>query len=543
MNIKKIFSVAISCAALLSISVPLEASATTTITSSTSNSFGVSESVMRAHKKALPSVNIYALTTTSTTTSLPSSVDLSTSIYFPPVGNQGSLGSCAAFSTTYYQFTYEANKLNNVVSNSTSTQYSPKWTYNLNNGGDYQSGVNVNECYNILENFGCPKWSELPYGTSALVASNYQDITVSDDAKRNALNTRLSGWHSYEIPTSPTVKITDSADSKLDAVKTALNSGHVLETTSYFNFNDKYGTGNYASNSVAYRCTTSSGGHAFAIVGYDDNVTCDVNNNGVIDAGEKGAFKMVNSWGTTYHNSGYEWILYDALNTNSVIPGNWESSLTGTRVQVFNYGMGNGLYGSNWLTSIDVSNYNVMFVGQINVNTNDRTDLKIRCGRTISTSSTISDAELRDVFVSARSIYPVAFNGKFFYDYSDLVEPINTYYTGFKWWTNVTDLDPDGYGVTSGSFSVVDNFGNLLTGYSLLGAFDGSSTNPSKSLNINYILGDVDYDGAITVADRDIVGNYIIRTLTLSNFQFFMADLYTDGVVDIQDIIAYQKII
>lgn len=36
-------------------------------------------------------------------TPLPDSVDLSESKYFPPIGNQGGLGSCATFSTAYYQ--------------------------------------------------------------------------------------------------------------------------------------------------------------------------------------------------------------------------------------------------------------------------------------------------------------------------------------------------------------------------------------------------------------------------------------------------------
>jgi len=45
----------------------------------------------------------------------PSKVDLSTSKYFPAIGSQGGVGSCTAFSTVYYQFTYEANKLNDIT--------------------------------------------------------------------------------------------------------------------------------------------------------------------------------------------------------------------------------------------------------------------------------------------------------------------------------------------------------------------------------------------------------------------------------------------
>ena len=41
----------------------------------------------------------------------PSSVDNSTSVYFPTIGNQGEIGSCSGWSTTYYQYTYEVNKM------------------------------------------------------------------------------------------------------------------------------------------------------------------------------------------------------------------------------------------------------------------------------------------------------------------------------------------------------------------------------------------------------------------------------------------------
>lgn len=40
-------------------------------------------------------------------TSIPQSCDLSTSVYFPPIQDQGSVGSCTAFAMGYYQFTYE----------------------------------------------------------------------------------------------------------------------------------------------------------------------------------------------------------------------------------------------------------------------------------------------------------------------------------------------------------------------------------------------------------------------------------------------------
>lgn len=63
------------------------------------------------------------------------------------------------------------------------------------------------------------------------------------------------------------------------------------------------------------------GGHAMTIVGYDDNIWVDVNGNGVVDSGEMGAFKLANSWGATYANSGFIWVAYDAFLATSIVPG------------------------------------------------------------------------------------------------------------------------------------------------------------------------------------------------------------------------------
>lgn len=39
--------------------------------------------------------------------SLPSSVDLSDSAYFPPIGNQRNIGNCTSWAAVYYQFGYQ----------------------------------------------------------------------------------------------------------------------------------------------------------------------------------------------------------------------------------------------------------------------------------------------------------------------------------------------------------------------------------------------------------------------------------------------------
>lgn len=79
---------------------------------------------------------------------LSNSVDNSTSAYFPSIGNQGNLNSCAGWATTYYQYTYEVNKLKGVATTN-SNVYSPAWTYNYINGGGNNPSY-LSDAYNVL---------------------------------------------------------------------------------------------------------------------------------------------------------------------------------------------------------------------------------------------------------------------------------------------------------------------------------------------------------------------------------------------------------
>src|SRR5512138_311516 len=60
-------------------------------------------------------------------------VDNSALKYFPPIRNQGLLGSCASFATTYTQLSYMTafERDLDIRSNEDNTnKYSPKWSYN-----------------------------------------------------------------------------------------------------------------------------------------------------------------------------------------------------------------------------------------------------------------------------------------------------------------------------------------------------------------------------------------------------------------------------
>ena len=57
------------------------------------------------------------------------------------------------------------------------------------------------------------------------------------------------------------------------------------------------------------------------VVGYNDDIWVDINSNGFVDPGEKGAFRIANSWGTGWGEGGFCWMSYDALKNPSAVSG------------------------------------------------------------------------------------------------------------------------------------------------------------------------------------------------------------------------------
>ncbi len=278
--------------------------------------------------------------------SLPDSVDNTTNEnarFFPPIDTQGSIGSCCAWATTYYQYTYMVNKARGISASSVN-KYSPTWTYNLVNNGS-NSGCMPYEVYEAIKTMGAAKATDVKIQTSKYTPSNYLSWHATDDVWAKALENRLTDYsffkttvttdygYSYQstYPVNPSgTPVTSNKDSDLDAMKTALSNGDILCFITYVNSWDyktiKESTDPGVDNSfvgdiAASVCDGYDGCHEMTIVGYNDNIWIDINNNDRVDSGEMGAFKIVNSWGTSYRNKGFCWVAYDALNEKSAVSG------------------------------------------------------------------------------------------------------------------------------------------------------------------------------------------------------------------------------
>ena len=246
-------------------------------------------------------------------TTLPSSVNNSLLPSFPPIGDQGQLGSCVAWGSTYYQASHEIGLLNgNNNKTSQANVLSPKWTYNLLNGGQ-DDGLMPNDAFSLLASNGAVSIVNFPYDTNYLAwDTNAQDWV-------SAISNRLA-------PAQLVAGLGGSQTQNLSAIKQLLNNGHVVNFATYVDSwvyatvgNNPSSPNDHVGEMAVSWMNGTDGGHFLTIVGYDDNVWIDINGNGKVDSGETGAFLIANSWSNTWGNSGFVWIAYDAFRSVSAV--------------------------------------------------------------------------------------------------------------------------------------------------------------------------------------------------------------------------------
>lgn len=260
-----------------------------------------------------------ALGATAETTSgatgdiIPAQVDNSTLPAFPKVGNQGGQNSCVAWATTYYQMSHEVCLVLGCDNKSLNTKvYSPRWTYNMINSG-LNNGSYFSDAFSVQTNHGASLLSELPY-----VASDYRGWDLNSQNWRRAISSRMS--YAQTVPMN--------SDSAFANVKQLLLNGHVLVIGTYISswqYRTVMANPNSASNpflgqAIVTYVNGTAGGHAMTVVGYDDSIWTDINGNGAVESAEVGAFKIANSWGSSWKNAGYSWAAYDAFRSISAVP-------------------------------------------------------------------------------------------------------------------------------------------------------------------------------------------------------------------------------
>ncbi|MDD5923722.1 MAG: C1 family peptidase [Clostridia bacterium] len=270
--------------------------------------------------------------------SLPSSCDLRGTKYLPPITNQGDLGSCVSEANTYMQFSnavaryVEANGIDSNWNPSKNKKYtfSPKWTYNL-------AGANVSKVYDALADHGAVTYDGYVFdekktgGHTKLPTQNNVEIRT-EETMYSALKYRLKekeGYDEYDMNSySFSLTTTSKGRELLNTIKSAINQGNVVSTVAYpfrwiYTRTSKAGDiAKLGEHVIVTAQGEDMGRHCVAIVGYDDNVEAQFGS-----VTMKGAFLIANSWGASWKNKGYVWMMYDAVNQESQFTALNNSSL------------------------------------------------------------------------------------------------------------------------------------------------------------------------------------------------------------------------
>lgn len=199
--------------------------------------------------------------------------------YLPEIGNQGDLGSCVGWATTYYAFTM----VKRIEHGKDYPVFSPLSTYNrycyMDKKPALQGGAHFIPCLNLLVKKGSPTVNDynLPYGAMDADKTTYQD--------------RLNGYEELQ---------TNNAEQIKNAIiqnRPVVIGIKVQKNSLGYSLSPNFLTSQGVIEMDAFLQSNRSGLHAMVIVAYNDTL-------------DGGSFKLVNSYGKEWGDKGFCWIRY-----------------------------------------------------------------------------------------------------------------------------------------------------------------------------------------------------------------------------------------
>jgi C1A family cysteine protease len=217
-------------------------------------------------------VGVRLIITVLPPTEIPAGFQLLTS----PAGNQGNEGSCVAFAIAYAARSIEQYYKTNATSYSFDLNiFSPEYVYNQTVNSECGLGTSITLVLDLIQNQGVSTWQSMPY-------SDVNGCSLQPDPSQvaNASDYKISNY--VKIPNTDQV-----------AIKTMVASRHpvitnIIADNSFVN----------AGPGFIWKSYSGSGSlpHTIIICGYDDT---------------KHAYKIMNSYGTSWGDAGFTWIDYD----------------------------------------------------------------------------------------------------------------------------------------------------------------------------------------------------------------------------------------
>jgi hypothetical protein len=267
---------------------------------------------------------------------LPAMVDNSTQPYFRPLFQQVGL-ECGQASSIGLGFTYEIDNARNVAANTTANQYPTHFAYNfINNGTD--NGVSYFETFEILKRCGTPNVADyggMSYGGPSRWISGYAKYY-------NGMQNRITDVYSIKVNTYEGLEMLKSWI--YNHLGNSTVGGVANFYTQYMNPTLQLPAGTPESGKYVITSWGGSPNHGLTIVGYNDSIRWDYNNDGLytnnIDINgdgivnlkdcEIGGVKVANTYGgiNNWGNTGFCYMMYKTFAENLGNGGIWNNIVT-----------------------------------------------------------------------------------------------------------------------------------------------------------------------------------------------------------------------
>jgi hypothetical protein len=195
--------------------------------------------------------------------------------YLPPIGDQGSEWACVHFAGTYNSKTANMKRKNPSLDvTAPSNQCSPRFTYNLTNGG-VDAGGYGHEPFEIIKRYGAPSLAQMPYVAGQVSALPVEADFLEGLHRRTASYVWVWEW--------------DPGTAEINELKSFLDEGGVAVAgvNSFQSSFEDWSAGDppWVGSPTG---TINDIDHLIAVCGYGP-----------------GYYLLANSWGTQYGSNGF----------------------------------------------------------------------------------------------------------------------------------------------------------------------------------------------------------------------------------------------
>ena len=249
---------------------------------------------------------------------LPLKVDNSTTKFYPPIFTQKGASCCQASGVAYI-FSYEICRLRDLDAQDPANIFPYGFAYNFINGGSTGTYSGFNDGWTMADELGIPDLEI--YGGDLEGTASQTSWSDGYDIYYQAMRNRFQESYRVTCTTNDGIEkmkqwLFDRADGS--------DPGGVMGFLAWSGQTMGVLPASSPEAGHSYiKAFGTSGGHCMTLVGYNDEISYDLNGDGKFEKRETGGFLMVNTYGTSYGTDGRAYIPYSlfldgSMKSNSV---------------------------------------------------------------------------------------------------------------------------------------------------------------------------------------------------------------------------------